>query len=41
MVKKISKAAVPYPFEAYSHVVSPIPEEDGGGCMFTMPDIAQ
>jgi len=40
MVKKIAKAAAPYPFEAYSHVVSPIPEEDGGGFMFTMPDIA-
>ena len=40
MVKKIAKAAAPYPFEAYSHVVSPIPEEEGGGFMFTMPDIA-
>ena len=40
MVKKIAKAAAPYPFEAYSHVVSPIPVEDGGGFMFTMPDIA-
>lgn len=39
MVKKIAKAAAPYPFEAYSHVVSPIPEQDGGGFMFTMPDI--
>lgn len=39
MVKKIAKTAAPYPFEAYSHVVSPIPEHDGGGFMFTMPDI--
>lgn len=27
------------PFEAYSHVVSPIDAADGGGFMFTMPDI--
>jgi predicted RNase H-like HicB family nuclease len=40
MVKKISKLKPPFPFEAYSHVVSPIRAEDGGGFMFTMPDIA-
>lgn len=39
MVKKIAKVVPPYPFEAYSHVVSPIPDEEGGGFMFTMPDI--
>lgn len=40
MVKKIKKLKSPYPFEAYSHVLSPISAEDGGGFMFTMPDIA-
>ena len=28
-----------FPFEAYSHVVSPIDATDGGGLLFTMPDI--
>jgi predicted RNase H-like HicB family nuclease len=38
-VKTIAKANPTYPFEAYSHVVSPIDAVDGGGFMFTMPDI--
>jgi predicted RNase H-like HicB family nuclease len=40
MVKKIQKVKPPFPFEAYSHVLSPVRAEDGGGFMFTMPDIA-
>lgn len=40
MVKKIKKVKPPFAFEAYSHVLSPIPAEDGGGYMFSMPDIA-
>ena len=39
MVKTIAKATPPFPFEAYSHVVSPLQPEDGGGFMFTTPDI--
>jgi len=38
-VKNISKAKPGYPFEAYSHLVSPIAAADGGGFLFTMPDI--
>lgn len=38
-VKTISKVNPAYTFEAYSHVVSPIDLVDGGGFMFTMPDI--
>ena len=38
-VKIIEKASPPYPFEQYSHLVSPISAENGGGFMFTMPDI--
>jgi predicted RNase H-like HicB family nuclease len=38
-VKTVAKANPTYPFEAYSHVVSPIDAVDGGGFMFTMPDI--
>ena len=38
-VKKIVKVKPAFPFEAYSHVVSPIDAADGGGLLFTMPDI--
>ena len=38
-VKIIAQVIPPFPFEAYSHVVSPIDSADGGGFMFTMPDI--
>jgi predicted RNase H-like HicB family nuclease len=38
-VKTIAKVKPVFPFEAYSHVVSPIDATDGGGFMFTMPDI--
>jgi antitoxin HicB len=29
----------PYPFEAYAHIVSPLSAEDGGGFLFTIPDL--
>ena len=38
-VKTIAQVSPPFPFEAYSHVVSPIAQADGGGFIFTMPDI--
>ena len=38
-VKKITAITPPFAFEAYSHLVSPIPLGDGGGFLFTMPDI--
>jgi predicted RNase H-like HicB family nuclease len=38
-VKTIAKVTPAFPFEAYSHVVSPIVAADGGGFMFTIPDI--
>ena len=38
-VKTIARVKPTFPFEAYSHVVSPIDMADGGGFMFTMPDI--
>jgi hypothetical protein len=38
-VKTIAKVKPAFPFEAYSHVVSPIDAAVGGGFMFTMPDI--
>lgn len=39
-VKIIDKATAPYPFEAYSYVIGPIAQTDGGGFLFTMPDFA-
>ena len=38
-IKKIKSAKPPYPFEAYSHVISPLPREDGGGFLITFPDL--
>jgi antitoxin HicB len=38
-VQTIAKVQPAFPFEAYSHVVSPIDAADGGGFMLTMPDI--
>ena len=38
-VKTIAKVKPTFPFEAYSHVVGPISAADGGGFMFTMPDL--
>lgn len=38
-VRKITAVTPPYAFEAYSHLVSPISPADGGGFLFTMPDI--
>lgn len=38
-IKKIRNIKPPYPFEAYSHVISQIPKEDGGGFLITFPDL--
>lgn len=38
-VKIIQPVKPAFAFEAYSHMVSPIDPADGGGFMFTMPDI--
>ena len=38
-VKTIAKVKPAFPFEAYSHVVNPIDAANGGGLLFTMPDI--
>lgn len=38
-IKTIATVKPVFPFEAYSHVVSPIDAADGGGFMFTMPDL--
>ena len=38
-IKKIKSSKSPYSFEAYSHVISQIPKEDGGGFLITFPDL--
>jgi predicted RNase H-like HicB family nuclease len=38
-INTIAKVKPTFPFEAYSHVISPIDAADGGGLLFTMPDI--
>jgi predicted RNase H-like HicB family nuclease len=38
-VKTVTKVNPAFSFEAYSYVVSPIDATDGGGFMFSMPDI--
>ena len=30
----------PYPFEAYTHIIEPLSESDGGGFLITFPDLA-
>lgn len=38
-IKKVRKANSPYPFEAYAHVVSPLPDHEGGGFLIVFPDL--
>jgi antitoxin HicB len=38
-VKRIPRIAPPWPFEAYTHIISPLSDEDGGGYLITFPDI--
>ncbi|MDR0576323.1 MAG: type II toxin-antitoxin system HicB family antitoxin [Candidatus Accumulibacter sp.] len=33
------KTAAPWPFEAYTHIVRPLTEEEGGGFLLTIPDL--
>lgn len=38
-IKKIKTTKPSYPFEAYSHIISQISKEDGGGFLITFPDL--
>ena len=38
-IKKIKIITPPHPFEAYTHVVSPISSEEGGGFLISFPDL--
>jgi len=38
-IQKIKTVKLPFPFEAYSHLISQLPQEDGGGFLITFPDL--
>ena len=38
-IKEIEAITPPHPFEAYTHVISPLPAEEGGGFLITFPDL--
>lgn len=38
-IKKVRKAKPPYPFEAYAHIISRLPDDEGGGFLITFPDL--
>jgi len=38
-IKEIEAITPPHPFDAYIHVISPLPSEDGGGFLITFPDL--
>ncbi len=38
-VKQVQAVSIPYPFEAYGHIIAPLSEADGGGYMITFPDL--
>ena len=38
-IKKIKTITPPHPFEAYTHVVSPLSSEEGGGFLISFPDL--
>lgn len=38
-VKKVRLVEPPYPFEAYTRIISPLDPEDGGGFLITFPDL--
>lgn len=38
-IKTVPRVTPPWPFEAYSHIVSPLSKEDGGGFLITFPDL--
>ena len=38
-IKKIKIITPPHPFEAYTHVISPLSSEEGGGFLISFPDL--
>jgi antitoxin HicB len=38
-IKKVKTAKPPYPFETYTHVITPLSRKDGGGYLIVFPDL--
>jgi antitoxin HicB len=38
-IKEVKAVTPPYPFEAYAHVISPLPAGEGGGFLISFPDL--
>ena len=38
-IKEIKAVTAPYPFESYTHVISPLPPAEGGGFLISFPDL--
>ena len=38
-IRRVKRVPPPYPFESYTHVVSPLSKEEGGGFLITFPDL--
>jgi len=38
-IKEIKAITPPHPFEAYTHVISPLPSEEGSGFLISFPDL--
>ena len=38
-IKEVKAVTAPYPFEAYTHVISPLSPEEGGGFLISLPDL--
>ncbi|MBM4313936.1 MAG: toxin-antitoxin system HicB family antitoxin [Deltaproteobacteria bacterium] len=38
-IKEVKAVGAPYPFEAYTHVISPLSPAEGGGFLISFPDL--
>ena len=38
-IKQIAAVTAPYPFEAYTHIISPLSPEEGSGFLMSFPDL--
>jgi len=38
-IKHIARIAAPWPFDAYAHLISRLPDKEGGGYLITFPDL--
>ncbi len=38
-INKVRAVKPPFPFEAYTHIISQLPKDEGGGFLITFPDL--